>query len=131
MTKIIELAHALGEEIAKSDEIKNLEAAKGAFQSDADLQNKMSEYEAERMLLGQEFSKNTDEIDQRAVADIRARIEELSAEISKHPLYIAFSAAQQAMNTLMAEVNDEIKFCITGERPSECTHDCSTCKGCH
>ena len=131
MTKIIELAHALGEEIAKSDEIKNLEAAKGAFQSDAELQNKMSEYEADRLLLGQEFSKNSDEIDQRAVADLRARIEELSAEISKHPLYISFSQAQQAMNALMAEVNAEIKFCITGERPVECTHDCSTCSGCH
>ena len=45
MTKIIELAHALGEEIARSDEIKNLEAAKGEFQSDAELQNKMNEYE--------------------------------------------------------------------------------------
>ena len=131
MTKIIELAHALGDEIAKSDEIKNLEAAKGAFQSDAELQNKMNEYEADRLLLGQEFSKNSAEIDQRAVADLRARIEELSAEISKHPLYIAFSQAQQQMNALMAEVNAEIKFCITGERPVECTHDCSTCSGCH
>ena len=131
MTKIIELAHALGDEIAKSDEIKNLEAAKGAFQSDAALQDKMNEYEAERMLLGQEFSKNSDEIDQRAVADLRARIEELASEIAKHPLYIAFSEAQQAMNALMAEVNAEIKFCITGERPEKCTHDCSTCSGCH
>lgn len=131
MTKIIELAHLLGDEIAKSDEIKNLEAAKAAFQSDEALQNKMNEYEAERMLLGQEFSKSSDEIDQRAIADLRARIEELSAEISKNPLYIAFSEAQKAMNALMAEVNAEIKFCITGERPVECTHDCSTCSGCH
>ncbi len=131
MTKIIELAHLLGDEIAKSDEIKNLEAAKAAFQSDEALQNKMNEYEAERMLLGQEFSKSSDEIDERAVADLRARIEELSSEISKNPLYIAFSEAQKAMNALMAEVNAEIKFCITGERPVECTHDCSTCSGCH
>lgn len=131
MTKIIELAHLLGDEIAKSDEIKNLEATKAAFQSDEELQNKMNEYEAERMLLGQEFSKSSDEIDQRAIADLRARIEELSSEISKNPLYIAFSEAQKAMNALMAEVNAEIKFCITGERPVECTHDCSTCSGCH
>ncbi len=131
MTKIIELAHLLGDEIAKSDEIKNLETTKAAFQSDEALQNKMNEYEAERMLLGQEFSKSSDEIDQRAIADLRARIEELSAEISKNPLYIAFSDAQKAMNALMAEVNAEIKFCITGERPVECTHDCSTCSGCH
>lgn len=131
MTKIIELAHKLGEEIAKSEEIANLEATKGEFQSDKELQDKMSEYEAQRMLLGQEFSKDTDEADQKAIADIRARIEELSKEISSSEKYQKFAAAQQAMNALMAEVNAEIKFCITGERPSECTHDCSTCKGCH
>ena len=131
MTKIIELAHALGEEIAKSDEIKNLEATKAAFQSDAELQQKMSEYETDRLLLGKEFAKDTSEADERAIADLRARIEELSSEISKAPTYIAFAEAQQAMNALMAEVNAEIKFCITGERPVECTHDCSTCSGCH
>ena len=36
----------------------------------------------------------------------------------------------KAMNKLMTEVNAEIKFCITGER-EDCTHDCSTCRGCH
>lgn len=131
MTKIMELAHLLGEEIAKSDEIKNLEATKEAFQTDAELQNKMSEYEAERMLLGQEFAKDPSEADQRAIADLRARIEELSSEIGSNPKYIAFAEAQRAMNALMADVNAEIKYCITGERPSDCTHDCSTCKGCH
>lgn len=131
MTKIIELAHALGEEIAKSDEIKNLEAAKAEFQTDAELQAKMSEYETERILLGQEFSKNPDEADAKAIADLKARIEELSGEISKNESYIKFAKAQADMNALMADVNAEIKFCITGERPSDCTHDCSTCKGCH
>ena len=131
MTKIIELAHALGEEIAKSDEIKNLEATKGVFQSDEALQNKMNEYDADRMLLGQEFAKDTSEADQKAIADLRARIQELSAEIASDPKYIAFNQAQQAMNALMAEVNAEIKFCITGERPEKCTHDCSSCSGCH
>ena len=131
MTKIIELAHQLGMEIAGSDEIKALNETKNAFDSNAELQALMSEYEADRVLLGQEFSKEESEIDQKAIADIRARIEELSAEISASELYRAFAAAQQAMNALMADVNAEIKFCITGERPSECTHDCSTCSGCH
>jgi len=131
MTKIIELAHKLGEEIAKSDEIKHLEEAKAQFQADAELQAKMSEYETDRLLLGQEFAKETDEADQKAIADLRARIEELTSVISKDPKYIAFAEAQNAMNALMADVNAEIKFCITGERPSTCTHDCSTCSGCH
>ena len=130
MTRIIELAHALGEEIAKSAEIKNLEASKDAYEKDADLQSKLSEYETERKLLGEEFSKNSDDMDQRAIADLRARIEELTKEICANDKYVAFANAQKAMNDLMAEVNAEIKFCITGERPSDCTHDCSTCGGC-
>ena len=130
MTKIIELAHVLGEEIAKSEEIKNLNTKKSAFDSDEELQAKMREYEAQRMLLGQEFAKESTEADERAIADLRARIQELTAEISKNPIYIAFATAQQNMNKLMADVNAEIKFCITGERDN-CTHDCSTCSGCH
>ena len=130
MTKIIELAHPLGVEIAKSDEIKALNETKDAFDSNAELQALMSEYEADRVLLGQEFSKNNSEIDEKAIADLRARIEELTREISQNPVYIAFANAQQNMNKLMADVNAEIKFCITGERDN-CTHDCSTCSGCH
>ena len=130
MTKIIELAHLLGMEIAQSDEIKTLNETKNAFDSDKELQDLMSEYEADRVLLGQEFSKNESEIDEKAIADLRARIEELTREVSKNPIYIAFANAQQNMNKLMADVNAEIKFCITGERDN-CTHDCSTCSGCH
>lgn len=130
MTKIIELAHQLGMEIAGSDEIKALNETKNAFDSNAELQALMSEYEADRVLLGQEFSKDNAEIDEKAIADLRARIEELTREVSKNPIYIAFAEAQQNMNKLMADVNAEIKFCITGERDN-CTHDCSTCSGCH
>ena len=43
MTKIIELAHNLGMEIAKSEEIKRLNETKNAFDADAELQAKMSE----------------------------------------------------------------------------------------
>ena len=131
MTKIIELAHMLGEEIAKSDEIKNLENAKAKYESSEALQAKMSEYNTERLLLGEEFAKENSDQDQIAIANLRARIDELTREISKDPLYIEFAEAQHAMNALMNSVNEEIKFCITGERPAKCTHDCSTCSGCH
>ena len=131
MTKIIELAHMLGEEIAASDEIKNLEVAKDNFQKDVKLQEMMSEYETERKLLREEFSKDTEEADKIAITNLKARIEELSAKIVENDVYKAFASAQQALDELMASVNAEIKFCITGERPSECTHDCSTCSGCH
>ena len=131
MTKIIELAHNLGEEIAKSDEIKNLEKAKRDFEEDEALQTKMREYEVERKLLAEEFAKDTSEADKLAIANLKARIDELAREISTSPKYIIFAEAQKALNDLMDGVNAEIKFCITGERPTKCTHDCSTCSGCH
>lgn len=129
MTKIIELAHMLGLEIAKSSEMKKLEEAKDAFEANADLQGKMSEYETDRILLTQEYSK--EEADEKLIADLHARIDELANDITSNALYVAFTQAQAEVNALMNEVNAEIKYCITGERPSDCTHDCSTCKGCH
>ena len=131
MTKIIELAHLLGEEIAKSEEIRTLEAAKNAFQSDEPLQKMMQEYDVERRALGAEFAKNAEESDKTVIENLQKRLEKLSAQIMKNDNYANFAAAQQAMDALMADVNAEIKFCITGERPSTCTHDCSTCAGCH
>ena len=131
MDRITELAHALGEEIAKSDEIKALELAKERYESNAELQGLMSRYEAERRLLGEEFSKNAEEIDREVAEKLKASIEALTVEITSNEIYVAFAEAQNAMNALMAGVNEEIKFCITGERPVKCTHDCSTCSGCH
>ena len=131
MTKIIELAHKLGDAIAESEEIKNLQTAKDAFENDAELQEYMSEYEADRRLIGEERSKSTDEADEKVIADLRARLGELNDLIAAKDAYRDFAKAQQAMDALMADVNDEIRFCITGERPEKCTHDCSTCSGCH
>lgn len=130
MTKVIERAHELGLEIAASEEMKNLEVAKAAFDGDVELSKLMSEYEAERKLLGEEFEKPADTADQVAIANLRARLEEITSIVTKNPVYIAFNEAQAAVNRMMAEVNAEIKFCITGERDN-CTHDCSTCSGCH
>ena len=130
MTPIIELAHKLGETIAESDEIRALAKAKAAYAADGDLQAKLNEYEAERRVLADEFSK-AEEADEQTVSALRTRLEELGAVILANPHYTDFSTAQKALNDLMAEVNAEIKFCITGERPSACTHDCSTCGGCH
>ena len=130
MTKIIELAHALGEEIAKSEEIKNLESSKQVFESDAELQSKMSEYETERKLLREAFNKADDEDNAKVIESLKNRLEELSKEITENSHYTDFANAQNALNALMDSVNAEIKFCITGERPVSCTHDCSTCGGC-
>ena len=110
MTKIIELAHTLGLAISESDEIKALEIAKEAYETDADLQAKLAEYETDRKLLTEEFIKEDNDTKEQTVAKLREHMEALAAEIVVNEKYVAFTQAQDALNALMAEVNPRHAF---------------------
>ena len=63
---------------------------------------------------------------------VKKRIGELYNEIVNNPAYTAYVQAEEQIGNLMKEVNDELNFRITGERPqSACTGNCSSCGGCH
>ena len=73
----------------------------------------------------------TDEgVDVTLVGQIQARIDALYQQITTHALYVELEEAQNEVNELMNAVNNTIMYNITGELPSSCTHDCSTCGGC-
>ena len=120
-----ECAKLLGEAIAASEPVKSYLAAKAAYDNSAALQEMMSEYSTDRVILGQENMKDTAMQDAELIEKLSARVEELYEMITHAEEYLALSAAQQAVNLLMQEVNGDINFYAFGERP--CTHDCSTC----
>lgn len=125
--EIMELAAELGKKIKEDERVKRFEAADAKFDSDSELQQLIEEYRTQRALLDAEEEK--DESDKASTAIIEARIEELYQKVMDHPIYSEYSDAKEELDALMHDVNDEITFQITGERP--CTHDCSTCGGCH
>ena len=129
MEKIMELASMLGDSIKESDEIKRLNAAEEAYKADPDLQRKVTEYNVQTLAMTEEYKK-TDK-DMEVIDAIEKRINVLYQEITELPVMQEYTAAQEAVNGLMEKVNNEIQFRITGEKPSSCTHDCSTCGGCH
>ena len=120
-----ECAKLLGEAIAASEEVKGYLAAKAAYDASEELQGKISEYGAQRMLLGEENMKELDAQDKDLIAKLEARISTLYDEITTSEAYLAVTTAQNAVNLLMQSVNSDINFYAFGERP--CTHDCSTC----
>lgn len=120
-----ECTKLLGEAIAASEEVKGYLAAKAAYDTSRELQAMLSEYSAQRMLLGEERMKPLHEQDGEMIGKIEARVETLYEQITHSDVYLALNAAQQAVNLLMQEVNGDINFYAFGERP--CTHDCSTC----
>ncbi|MBR6680709.1 MAG: YlbF family regulator [Clostridia bacterium] len=124
---IFELAAELGKALKADERLERLEAAKNAYVSDAELQKSLVEYEVQQKALQGEIVK--DERDTVLIDLIQKRIDELYQFIMNHPKFIELSEVQAEVNELMNAVNNTITYNITGEMPSSCTHDCSTCGG--
>ncbi len=126
---IMELAALLGKTLKEDERLIKLEEAKKEYTSDAELQKKLVEYEVQQRALQAEMTKP--ERDTMFIDIIQNRIDQLYKEITESPVFIKLSETQAEVNELMNAVNATITANITGETPSSCTHNCSTCGGCH
>ena len=126
---VFELAITLGQALKKDARLVRMEAARKAYESDPDLLTLMKEYEVQQKAL--ENVAADQNFDPHMIEMIQDRINVLYADIVAHPTYKELEAAQEAVNEYMNVINNTIMFAITGEMPSSCTHDCSTCGGCH
>ena len=127
--EIMEIAVLLGKTLKEDERLVKLEEAKNAYTSDAELQKKLVEYEVQQRALQAEMTKP--ERDTMFIEIIQNRIDQLYKEITESPVFIKLSETQAEVNELMNAVNATITAQITGETPSSCTHNCSTCGGCH
>ena len=129
--KIEELAAELGKEIKKDPRIDALNAARTEYETNTLLQSYMDEYETQQIAIEKEASKGA-AADKLLIAKMQGRVDELYKLIINSETFAKLSEAQMAVNELMEQVNNIITFNITGEMPSSCTHNCSTCGGgCH
>lgn len=126
---IFELAAELGKALKNDEKLVRLENAKTAYEAETELNKKMIEYEVQQKALQLEITR--EERDTLLIDNIQKRIDTLYREIMEHPVFVELNEAQAEVNELMNAVNQTITFQITGEVPSSCTHDCSTCGGCH
>ncbi len=126
---IFELAEQLGKTLKDDARLVRLANAKEAYEKDETLGGILVEFEVQQKALENEMVKT--EREEELVKMIRARIDALYKEITENPVFVELNEAQAEVNELMNSVNNTIMFNITGELPSSCTHDCSTCGGCH
>ena len=123
--EVMELAALLGQKIKEDPRVVEMTKAQEAYEADAELQKQIMEYNAQSQALSMEYKKEIPE--NELIGMIEKRIHTLYEEIMGNEKMVAFNKAQDVVNAFMAEVNGEITYQITGERP--CTHDCSTCGG--
>lgn len=119
----MELAAQLGQAIKADARVAKMNEAKEAYDKDEDLQKLMLEYNMQQIALGEEYKKETP--DKSIIEAIEVRLDEIVQAVTTNELFIALNAAEEEVNALMQEVNAEITFQITGQRP--CSHDCSSC----
>ncbi len=129
MSTIFELAAQLGKALKEDEKLIRLNAAKDAYEKDTALQGLMAEYVAQQAAIEQAAGER--EIDTQLIELLQSRIDELYNAITGSEVYKNFERAQTEVNELMQAVNSTITFNITGELPGGCTHDCSSCGGCH
>ncbi len=127
--EIFELASELGKKLKDDARLIELEAAKKAYEEDVLLQKYMIEYEVQQKAMQGEVGKP--DRDLHLIESIQNRIDTLYRQIAEHPTFLSLNEAQGKVNELMNAVNNTIMAQITGEEPSSCTHNCSTCGGCH
>ena len=126
--EVMELAAELGKLIKKDPRVVEMTRAEEAYEKDTKLQGAIQEYNTQSEALSAEYKKPVQ--DNEFIKIIENRIHDLYNEIMSNPNMLAYTKAQDAVNEFMNEVNGEITYQITGERP--CAHDCSCCEGgCH
>ena len=129
MNNVFELAAQLGRALKEDKRVIALDEARVAYENDEQVMKLMMEYEVQQRAMQNEAMK--EERNDELLGMIQSRIDTLYDEIVASESYKALEAAQNEVNELMNMVNNTITFNITGEQPSSCTHDCSTCGGCH
>ena len=127
---IFELAAELGKTLKNDKRLIALEEARKAYESDERVMKLMTEDEVQQKAINYEAMK--EERSEELLKMIQDRIDAIYEQIVSTETYKALEKAQNDVNDLMEMVNSTITFNITGEMPSSCTHDCSTCGGgCH
>ena len=126
MTDIFEKTRELGELIQTSEEMKALKDAEAKQEVDETAQTLLKEFNLKRMNLSRDM-QNGKITREQAIAENTKAYEEV---ISKSETIKNYVEAKKLFDGMVNQINQILNYYITGQQPG-CSHDCSTCGGCH
>ncbi|MBQ8743127.1 MAG: YlbF family regulator [Clostridia bacterium] len=127
--ELIEMAAILGQRIRASEAGQRLENAAKAYAEDPELRSAFTEYQVQQKVL--EEQGNLEVKDEALITAIDKRLNEIYDQIIAHEIYKEYEQAQEAYNNLVSNLIGEVVRQANGDQEGQCTHDCSTCGGCH
>ena len=126
MQEVLLKARELGEAIQSSEEMKKVKDLELGQENDEEAKALLQEFNLNRMNLARDMQNGKLKREEA----IQKNNEAFEAMLKKSQVIADYIAAKNEFDALVNQVNQIINFYITGQDPN-CTHDCSTCGGCH
>lgn len=123
---VFEKTRELGELIQESDELKAMKAAEAAQAEDETAQTLMQEFNLNRMNLARDMQNGKITKEEA----IRQNDDNFNSICERSETIRNYIEAKKDFDAMVNQVNQILNYYITGQDPN-CTHDCSTCGGCH
>ena len=137
MADVMQLARELGAALQADERYIALQEARKKNDSDEELQNLIGELNLLVMRYNKEMEKSDSVKDEEKMEELNKEYMTLYNTIMGNPNMLAYTKAQAQMEQVANQVNAIIAMSLNGENPmtcdpeANCTHDCSTCGGCH
>ena len=136
MADVIKLARELGAALQADERYEALMQARKVNDEDEALQNLIGEFNMIMLKAQQEAEK--EDKDEAKMQKYNEQYVAAYQKIMANENMVAYQAAQSELEAVVNTVNGIIAMSLNGEDPmtcdpdaQNCTHDCSTCGGCH
>ncbi len=136
MADVIKLARELGAALQADARYEALMHARKVNDEDEVLQNLIGEFNMIMLKAQQEAEK--EDKDEAKMQEYNEQYVAAYQKIMANENMVAYQAAQSELEAVVNTVNGIIAMSLNGEDPmtcdpdaQNCTHDCSTCGGCH
>lgn len=127
----------LGKEIQKDERFAALKAAAAVNDADENLQKQMQELQLISLKYQQEMQKG-EKADGERITELQGEYQSIYNDIMSTESMQKYSEAASEMEQMAQYISGMIGLFFDGQDPEtcelppqDCTHDCSTCGGCH
>ena len=130
MEKVLEQARLLAEAIAESDVYQKMHQCENDAMKDAEAARAIADFVEKRQKVESLLAEGN--MDHTALAEASKAMEDAEKKVNEQPKVRAMQEARGEFTQMMNNVNQILRFIITGETEdnSGCSGSCESCGGC-
>ena len=130
MEKVLEQARLLAEAIAESDDYQKMHQCENDAMKDAEATRAIADFVEKRQKVESLLAEGN--MDHTALAEASKAMEDAEKKVNEQPKVRAMQEARGEFTQMMNNVNQILRFIITGETEdnSGCSGSCESCGGC-